>query len=103
MSDMAITWVRMAAGVRQDGAPSPFIHTIVERENITTGGGSTPSTVCPTGANCAIVTAVDAALIITSGPATPEASPTNGVDCTVGEKAYLNAEAGVTMIAGIER
>jgi len=104
MSTMAIAWVRLGDGVRNSLAtPEEFIRTVVEREAITTSGTSAPSTVCPAGANAAIVTAVDVALIIASGPATPVASPTNGVDCAVGEKAYLYAEPGVTMIAGIER
>lgn len=104
MSTMAITWVKLGDGVQNNLAtPEFFIRETIEREAVTTSGTSAPSAVCPAGANAAIISAVDAALIVTSGPATPVASPTQGVDCAVGEKAYLFAEPGVTMIAGIER
>ena len=93
----------MGADVRQDGSPDHFIHTIVGRESVTTGGASVPTTgACPTGANCAIVTAVDAALIVTSA-AVPVAAPALGVDVEIGGQAYIAATAGTTKIAGIER
>jgi len=104
MSNMAIAWVRVGDGVRNSlGTPEQFIKEVVERENITTSGTTAPSTVCPDGANAAIVTAVDAALIVTSGAATPVASPTLGVDVAVGEKAFFFAQPNVTIIAGIQR
>ena len=104
MSTMAIAWVKLGNGVQNSlGTPEDFVKEPVEREAITTSGTSAPSTVCPAGANAAIVTAVDAALIVTTGAATPVAAPALGIDCAFGEKLYFFAEPNVTMVAGIER
>ena len=101
MSTMAITWVRTAVSENR-GAPDNYITKIIEREAVTTSGTTAASTVCPNGANTAIVTAVDAALLITSGAA-PVAAPALGLDCAIAEKVYFLADPGVTKIAGIQR
>jgi hypothetical protein len=103
MSTMAITWVRMKAGVAFDGTPDHFIDEIIEREAVTTSGTANRSTAAPAGADCAIVSAVDADLIVTSGGASVDASDTLGVDVATGEKAYIRVSAGNTYISGIER
>lgn len=103
MSTMAIAWVRMKAGVSYDGWPEDFIDAVIEREAVTTSATAARSTVAPAGADCAIVSAVDAALIVTTGGSSVDASPTLGVDVAIGEKAYFRVAAGSTYISGIQR
>lgn len=103
MSTMAIAWVRMRQGVNWDSNPSHFIDHVVEREAVTTSGTTARSTACPAGADAAIVSAVDADLIVTDGGSGINASAALGVDVATGEKAYFRAVPGETYIAGIER
>jgi len=103
MSIMAIAWVRMLPGVNWDAEPSHFIDVVIEREPVTTGGATEISTVAPAGADAAIVTAVDAALIVVTGDVTVDAATTLGVDVALGAQAYFRVVAGETYVAGIEQ
>ena len=103
MSTMAISWVRMLPGVNWDAEPSHFIDKVIEREVITTSGISARSTVAPGGCDAAIVTAVDADLIVTTGDVTVDAAPALGVDVATGLQAYFRVMPASTYIAGIQR
>ena len=103
MSTMAIAWVRMLPGVNWDAEPSHFIDRVIEREAVTTSGTTARSTVAPAGADAAIVTAVDAALIVMPGGSTVVASAALGVDVEIGSQAYFRVSPENTYIAGIER
>ncbi len=102
MSTMAVAWVKMGAGVRQDGSPDHFVRKAISRETVTTSGSSAKSNLCPSEANAAIVTAKDADLLVYPNDDDADVTTALGVDVVTGGQMFCSATPGLTKIAGIE-